>query len=79
MVVSHERSRSAESVIATLESVITMAGMSDHDPGIGDHDGGMSDQGGSESVIRMVRNTHQPLGQRETTPGGTRRKITSFS
>ena len=34
------------------ESVITMPGITDHDPGIGDHVK-------SESVITIVRNTHQ--------------------
>ena len=33
------------------ESVITMPGITDHDPGIGDHVK-------SESVITIVRNTH---------------------
>ncbi len=36
------------------ESVITMPGITDHDPGIGDHVK-------SESVITIVRNTHHPV------------------
>ena len=36
------------------ESVITMPGITDHDPGIGDHVK-------SESVITIVRNTHDLL------------------
>ncbi len=40
------------------ESVITMPGITDHDPGIGDHVK-------SESVITIVRNTHlHPHGMR---------------
>ena len=43
------------------ESVITMPGITDHDPGIGDHVK-------SESVITIVRNTH-PTTRWTKSPG----------
>ena len=38
--------------------VITMAGIGVQDPGIRVHDPGIGVHDGSESVFRMVRNTH---------------------
>ncbi|MCG8419967.1 MAG: hypothetical protein MJE77_18700 [Proteobacteria bacterium] len=43
-------------MITMLESVITMAGIGDHDAGTGDHDAGISDHDESDSVITMARN-----------------------